>query len=61
MKIINNNIRAAKRHLCGLVRGANGTSYRDFSLFQRDVAKRTHDKSKNAANDKESDSTAPTP
>ena len=76
MKINNNNLRAAKRHACGLYKGANGFSFKDFNLDQRltdsvedsfsldefhqglDVTKnRTHDKSENAANDKESEST----
>ena len=62
MKMNNNNIRAAKRHLCGLWKGANGISYRDFSgileaFVEDDMERqnRTHEKSENSANDKESD------
>ena len=35
MKINNNNLRAAKRHACGLYKGANGFSFKDFNLDQR--------------------------
>ena len=68
MKINNNNLRAAKRRYNKYVpryiadfvwpEGFNGTSYKDFLDVR---ANRTHKKSENAANDKESDSTAPTP
>ena len=53
MKIVNNNIRAAKRHICRLYRGSNGVSFRDFAYISEDSANRTHEKSQKRVNDNE--------
>ena len=68
MKINNNNIREAKRHLCGLYRGLNGVSFQDFKRIKPlrelteafieddlEIHNRTHEKSEKAANDKETE------
>ena len=50
MKINNNNLRAAKRHECGVYRGANGFSYRDFNLDRRLTDSNGHLLSKQLSN-----------
>ena len=61
MKITNNNIRAAKRTVYRQHRGSCGGIPAGFVFEDEFLQNRTHEKSENAAYDRKSDSTAPTP